>query len=82
MIKVEFNTGKLSDLSVNETRKVDHVWVLVSSLKDSNTKILRIPELLSGTGEAGANTIFEFLIMEMWFSSYWHALRYSFLKYR
>lgn len=51
MIKVEFNTGKLSDLSVNETRKVDHVWVLVSSLKYSNTKILRIPELLSGTGD-------------------------------
>lgn len=62
---MKFNTGKLSNLAVNEKRKLDHLLVLVSSLKDSNTKILRIPELLSGTGEAEANTIFEYLILEM-----------------
>lgn len=56
---VHWDGKLLFDLSSSEVRKVDHLQILVSSLKNSNTKLLGIPKLSSDTWKATANTVFE-----------------------
>jgi len=51
----------LPDVTGEDTNKVDRLPVLVSSLVTRDTKLLGVPKLASGSGQAAVDAVFELL---------------------
>jgi len=58
---VHWDGKLLPDMTGVDTNKVDRLLVLVSSLADGETKLLGVPKLLSGSGQAAADAVIQLL---------------------
>jgi hypothetical protein len=59
---VHWDGKLLPDVTGDDTSHVDRLPVLISSLTDGSTKLLGVPKLCSGSGQAAADAVHELLI--------------------
>lgn len=58
---VHWDGKMLPDITGTDTKQVDRLPVLVSSVIDGSIKLLGVPKLASGSGQAAANAVLELL---------------------
>ena len=59
---VHWDGKMMSDFTGDDTTHVDRLPVLISSVVDGSIKLLGVPKLTSGSGQAAANAVYEQLV--------------------